>query len=90
MAKFPSLSSLSILFWQVDDRSMVPLARLVPSRRLPRHRGCVAPSKKASSRFCLTRVSGREATSSRPSQWALRVFSVSRRFLVRTFKFEND
>jgi len=35
-------------------------------------------------------VSGREATSSRPSQWVLRVFSVSRTSLVRTFKFEND
>jgi len=87
----PRFSSF-VLFWQVDDRLMVLSVRLlvVPSRRSPRHRGCAAPKKKASSRSCLTRVSGREATSSRPSQWVLRVFSVSRKFLVRTFKFEND
>jgi hypothetical protein len=36
-----------------------------------------APRRKASSRSCLTRVSGRDATSSRPSQWALKVFWVS-------------
>ena len=39
-----------VLCWQVGDRSMVLLARLVPSRRSTRHRGFAAPRKKASSR----------------------------------------
>jgi hypothetical protein len=47
----PRFSSF-VLFWQVDDRLMVLSVRLlvVPSRRSPRHRGCAAARKKASSR----------------------------------------
>lgn len=52
-----------IFFWQAHDSGMVPPARSAPWRRLPRHRGCGTPRKKASSPSSSTQVSGQGAMS---------------------------